>query len=94
MMMDVKEIEHMAILARIALSPEGKTELNQQMNKLLTYIEKLNELNTAAIEPLYHILPLHNVFREDLAVESPPREELLFNAPQCEDGFYKVPRIL
>lgn len=94
MAIDMKEVEHIALLARINISEEEKAEFAEQMNLILQYIEKLNELDTSGIEPLYHILPIYNVFREDHAVESPARDELLANAPQQEDGYYKVPRIL
>ncbi len=92
--MDINVTEHMAVLAGINLSAEEKVELTRQINIMLQYVEKLDELDTEAVEPLHHILPLYNVFREDHAVESPARSELLANASQHEDGFYKVPRIL
>jgi aspartyl-tRNA(Asn)/glutamyl-tRNA(Gln) amidotransferase subunit C len=91
---DIKEVEHIALLARINISEKEKAEFAEQMTQILQYVEKLNELNTNEVEPLYHILPIYNVFREDNVVESPDRDELFANAPQHEDGYYKVPRIL
>lgn len=94
MAIDINDVENIARLARINISTEEKAEFAEEINLILQCFEKLNELNTAEIEPLYYILPLYNVFREDIVVESRGWDDLLVNAPQQEGGYYKVPRIL
>lgn len=94
MALSIKEVEHVALLARLRLSEEEKTVFAEQLNSILEYADRLKELLTDNIEPLDHILPIYNVFREDEAVPSPPRDEILANAPQVEEGQYRVPKII
>lgn len=94
MAISVKQVEQVAYLARLKLSEQEKQLFADQLSAILEYADKLNELNTAQVEPLHHILPVYNVFREDEVKPGPPREEILANAPQVEDGQYKVPRII
>lgn len=89
-----KEVEHVARLARLELSEEEKEIFTRQLNSILTYIEKLNELDTSKVEPTSHILPIQNVFKEDEIKESLPREKALSNAPDRTEEFYRVPRII
>lgn len=88
------EIGHIALLARLALSDEEKTLFSKQLGSIIQYIEKLNELDTGKVEPTAHILPLHNVFREDIVQPSLPREKALQNAPEKNEQFYRVPKII
>jgi len=88
------EIGHIALLARLELSEEEKDLFSRQLGSIIQYIEKLNELDTESVEPTAHILPLHNVFREDEVQPSLPREMALQNAPERNERFYRVPKII
>lgn len=89
-----KEIEHIAVLARLYLSEEEKDLYGSQLSSILDYMEKLNELDTKNIEPTSHVLPLSNVMRDDMPVQPIPREDALMNAPDHTDKFYRVPKII
>lgn len=94
MAINIKEVEHIALLARINITEEEKQEFAEQLSSILQYADKLNEIDTENTLPLYHILPICNVFRQDKVIESPPRDELSANAPEFQDGYFKVPKIL
>lgn len=89
----VKEVEHVAKLARLALNDNEKEVFSNQMGKILDYFNLLNEVNTENVEPMAQAVPKINVMREDVIVQTYKREELLENAPLEEDGFFKVPKI-
>jgi aspartyl-tRNA(Asn)/glutamyl-tRNA(Gln) amidotransferase subunit C len=89
-----EQVEHVAKLARLALSPEEMERLASQLSEILDYVEKLNRLDTSGVEPTSHVIPLSNVFREDRARPSLPQEKALQNAPEAEAGFFQVPRII
>jgi aspartyl-tRNA(Asn)/glutamyl-tRNA(Gln) amidotransferase subunit C len=91
---DKKTVEYIANLARLALTGEEKDSLTGHLDKILAYIDKLNELNTDNIEPTFHAVPLKNVFRHDEVKPSLPHEEALANAPENDRGYFKVPRII
>jgi aspartyl-tRNA(Asn)/glutamyl-tRNA(Gln) amidotransferase subunit C len=89
-----EEVEHVGRLARLALT-EGEKELfSQQLSSILTYVEKLKELDTTQVEPTTHVVPLQNVFREDKVEPSLAREAALSNAPERTEGFFRVPKII
>jgi len=90
----IKEVEHVAWLARLSLSQQDKEIFAAQLGTILEYAGILNQLNTDGVEPLDHILPVFNIFREDKVEPSVPREEILSNGPLVEDGQYRVPKIL
>ncbi|MBI4532802.1 MAG: Asp-tRNA(Asn)/Glu-tRNA(Gln) amidotransferase subunit GatC [Candidatus Melainabacteria bacterium] len=92
-MISVKEVEHVAKLARLALSEDEKKLYSEQLAKIIEYFDQLNDVNTTNVEPMAHALAVVNVMREDVVVSSPGRDLLLKNAPQSENGFFKVPRI-
>jgi len=94
MALTIKEVEHVALLARLQLKEEEKLAFAEQLSSILEYVDKLNELATDEVEPLTHILPVFNVFRPDESKPGSPREEILANAPLVEDGQYKVPKIM
>ena len=94
MSIEVKDVEHVARLARLELSEEEKAQFTVQLNAILKYAEKLNELDTESIEPTSHVIPLMNVMREDEPRPSWPVEDVLKNAPDEEDGQFKVPAVL
>lgn len=90
----VKDVEHVAALARLALSDAEKEMFAEQLGAILRYVDKLNELDTTGVEPTSHVLPLANVMREDEPRPSWPREQVLANAPDEENGQFKVPSVL
>lgn len=93
-MISIKDVEHVAVLARLELTDEEKIKFTEQMNGILEYADTLNKLDTTGVQPTYHPLPLKNVFREDEARASLSNEAATANAPEEENGYFKVPRIL
>lgn len=85
-------IEYVGILAKLELSDEEKEQARKDMGRMLDYIDKLGELDTADVEPMSHVFPVQNVFREDVVTNGDRREELLSNAPEEKDGMFMVPR--
>ena len=85
-------IEYAAILAKLELSEEEKEQAGSDMERMLDYIDKLNELVTEGVDPMSHVLAAVNVFREDEAEDGGGREQTLANAPQVKDGMFRVPR--
>ncbi|MCE5171908.1 Asp-tRNA(Asn)/Glu-tRNA(Gln) amidotransferase subunit GatC [Paenibacillus profundus] len=94
MSIHVQDVEHVAKLARLNLSDEEKERYTEQLNAILKYAEKLNELNTDDVSPTTHVLPIRNVMREDEVRPSLPIEKVMANAPEEEDGQFKVPAVL
>ncbi|NLG31953.1 MAG: Asp-tRNA(Asn)/Glu-tRNA(Gln) amidotransferase subunit GatC [Syntrophomonadaceae bacterium] len=94
MALTIKEVEHVALLARLSLTDEQKMEFAEQLGGILEYANKLKQLDTEDVVPLNHILPIYNVFREDEVYTGTTREELLSNGPLTEQGQYKVPKIV
>jgi len=94
MSVSLKDVEHVAKLARLVLTDEEKERFTKQMNAILEYAQKLNELDTSDVEPTTHVLPVQNVMREDVARPSWPLEETLRNSPDEEEGQYRVPPVL
>ncbi|MFF2890381.1 Asp-tRNA(Asn)/Glu-tRNA(Gln) amidotransferase subunit GatC [Paenibacillus sp. NPDC057967] len=94
MSITLKDVEHVANLARLDLSDAEKAQFTEQLNAILKYAEKLNELDTDGVEPTSHVLPITNVMRDDVKKESLPIEKVLLNAPDEEDGQFKVPAVL
>ncbi|MDD3594628.1 MAG: Asp-tRNA(Asn)/Glu-tRNA(Gln) amidotransferase subunit GatC [Candidatus Gastranaerophilales bacterium] len=92
-MIEIKDVEHVAKLARLALSEEEKQKFAKQLNSILEYMNELNEVDTSGIAPMEHSIKITNVMREDTVVVDFSREELLKNAPEEEDGFFRVPKI-
>ena len=85
-------IEYVGILAKLELSPQEKEAARQDMCRMLDYIDRLNELDTTGVEPMSHVFPVHNVFREDVVENGDDRENMLANAPEQKDGCYRVPK--
>ncbi len=84
-------IEYVAILAKLELSREEKEKILREMEKMLDYFSKLNEVDTSMIEPMSHLFDLSNVFREDQIEKQKKEEEILKNAPQVKDRMIHVP---
>ncbi len=88
------EVEHVGRLARLALSEEERERMRAQLDAILTYIDKLNELDTSQVEPTSHVIPMTNVFREDKVSPSLSQDQALANAPDRQEALFRVPRIL
>lgn len=89
-----EEVEYLGKLIRIELKEEEKENLVKEIGKIIEYVSKLNQVNTENVEPTYHVIPVKNVFREDIPEESISKEEILKNAPDKDNNFFKVPRII
>jgi aspartyl-tRNA(Asn)/glutamyl-tRNA(Gln) amidotransferase subunit C len=89
-----EQIDYVAHLARIELTDEERQRFGSQLADVVAYVEKLDELDTEGVEPTAHVMGLCNVFRDDAARPSPPREVMLANAPQQACGCFLVPKIL
>ena len=85
-------IDYVGILAKLKLSEQEREDAKADMQNMLDYIDKLNELDTAGVEPMTHVFPVKNVFREDVVVNGDDREQMLANAPEQRDGQYQVPK--
>ena len=85
-------IDYVGILAKLDLSPEEKEAAKKDMGRMLDYIDKLNELDTSGVEPMSHVFPMNNVFREDVVTNGDERDKIQLNAPAQKDGAYKVPK--
>lgn len=92
-MITIKDVEHVAKLARLELSEDEKIKFSKQLGDILKYVEQMNEVDTTDIEPMSHAIPVVNVMREDNVVSEQTKEELMANAPSKEDGFFRVPKI-
>lgn len=93
MPIDRKTVEHVAKLARLGLSDEDKDRMTQDLSGILEHVEVLSQLKTDDIEPLYHILPIQNVLREDTVHESGVRDDVLKHAPKARPPFFSVPQV-
>lgn len=89
-----EEVDHIALLARLDLSPEEKEREATELSQILGYFEKLNELDTSEVEPTEHVLPLQNVLRPDEAQQGLSLEAVLANAPEQAAGMFMVPRVV
>lgn len=87
-------IEYVGILAKLELSEEEKERAKKDMGEMLDYIDKLNELDTSSVEPMSHIFPVNNVFREDTVTNQDGSKETLANAPEEKDGGFEVPKTI
>ena len=88
------QVKHVAHLARLAITEEEAEMFTEQLDKIISFAEQLNELDTENVEPTTHVLQMTNVLREDKPEKGLPVEEVLKNAPDHEDGQVKVPSIL
>ena len=94
MKLNRKDVEHVALLSRLELSEQELDKYTGQLDAILEYIDVLNQVDTSAVEPMAHVLDIRNVMRADEVQPSLPREAALQNAPDAEDGFFKVPKIV
>jgi aspartyl-tRNA(Asn)/glutamyl-tRNA(Gln) amidotransferase subunit C len=89
-----KDVEHIAKLAKLSFNEEEILKMQKEMNNILDYIHKLDELDTSKVEPLYHVIDVKNVMREDVVKESFQPDESLKNAPAKTEKFFRVPKVI
>lgn len=92
-MITVKDVEHVAKLARLELSEEEKQKFAKQLGDVLKYVEQMNEVDTTGVKPMAHAFDIVNVMRDDKVAYEQSKEELMKNAPEEENGFFRVPKI-
>lgn len=93
-MINQKDVEHAADLAKLKLDQEKKEKYTKQIGEILNYVDKLNELDTEGVVPTAYTVPMKNVLREDKVQKSLPREKSLENAPDQKDGHFRAPKIM
>lgn len=89
---DDEMLDYVSILAKLELKPEEREAARSDMERMLDYVDKLNELDTEGVEPLVQVIEMQNVFRDDEITNGDDREAMLKNAPAAKDGQYMVPR--
>ncbi|TWH52034.1 Asp-tRNA(Asn)/Glu-tRNA(Gln) amidotransferase subunit GatC [Sporomusa sp. KB1] len=89
-----QDVENVALLSRLEMTAEELEAYSGQLNAILEYVDVLNKLDTKGIEPTAHVLQLKNVMRPDEVKPSLPQELALSNAPEAEDGYFKVPKVM
>ena len=94
MKVDKKEVEHVAMLARIELGEKEKESYSEELSAILDFFDRLNEVDTKDVPPTSHVLDLVNALRPDRQIPSLDVNELLRNAPDRVERFYRVPKIL
>lgn len=89
----IEDVEYVAKLARLELSEEEKIRFTKQLGNILDYFKQLNEVDTENVEPMTQAIPKINVMREDKVQPCDFLDKILANAPEEEDGYFRVPRI-
>lgn len=89
-----EQVEHVANLARLNLTEEEKEQMTIDMEAIIGFADQINSLNIADVKPTAHVIPINNVFREDIVAPSMDREKLLSNAPNQENGCFSVPKVM
>jgi len=89
-----EDVEYLGNLARISLTDEEKQQFAKELGKIIYYVSQLSEVAADKISPVWHVLPVTNVFRHDRVENSSGTEDILSNAPERADNFFKVPRII
>lgn len=94
MKITTEEAQKIALLSRLSFADEDLEKMRDSMNSILTYMEELNQYDTTDVAPTVHAVEQYNVMREDVPHQSFKNEEALMNAPEKEDGYFKVPKII
>ena len=94
MKLDLSTVDRIAHLARLEFKGEDKEHILQDMNKMLNFVEKLNEIDTENVEPLIYMMDDENVMREDVVVQEITKEEGLKNAPKRDSDYFRVPKVI
>ena len=93
-MITKKDVQYIAHLSRIHLTDDETEKLTSTLEEILGYIEKLNKLDVSGTKPTSHVLPLKNVFRQDLVRSSLPQAQAIRSAPESHQGSFKVPQVI
>jgi aspartyl-tRNA(Asn)/glutamyl-tRNA(Gln) amidotransferase subunit C len=93
-MIDLEQVRKVALLARLELSPEEEQQFTGQLSSILAYVEQLSELDTTNVEPTTRAIEVNNITRPDALESFADREAMLSCAPDRENDFFKVPKIL
>jgi aspartyl-tRNA(Asn)/glutamyl-tRNA(Gln) amidotransferase subunit C len=91
---DIKTVDEVAHLARLEFNEESKQEILNDMNRMLAFVDKLNEVNTDSVEPLIYMTEETNVLREDEPETTITQKEALKNAPKKDSDYFKVPKVI
>ncbi len=94
MRLSSEQIDHIALLARLDLSPAEREQAAGELSQILDSFDKLNELDTDGVEPTSRVVPGQNVLRTDEARAGLNRDAALQNAPEQADGLFQVPRVV
>ncbi|MEP7166051.1 MAG: Asp-tRNA(Asn)/Glu-tRNA(Gln) amidotransferase subunit GatC [Ferruginibacter sp.] len=87
-------VDKLAMLSRLHFNDTEKTAIKNDLEKMIRFVDKLNELDTAGVEPLMHISNNVNILREDEPARGCSREEALLNSPMKDEQFFKVPKVI
>ena len=93
-MINKKEVEYVAKLAKLEFNEEEKEKFTSQLNSILEYFKKLNELDTEKVEPTAYVISMPNLLNEDEVKASLPQDEVLSNSKYIKKGYFKVPKIM
>jgi aspartyl-tRNA(Asn)/glutamyl-tRNA(Gln) amidotransferase subunit C len=91
---DIKTVEEVAHLARLEFDDAGKVEILNDMNRMLAFVDKLNEMDTDGVDPLIYMTDKKNVMRDDVAKVTLTQKEALKNAPKKDSDYFKVPKVI
>jgi aspartyl-tRNA(Asn)/glutamyl-tRNA(Gln) amidotransferase subunit C len=94
MAITIQDVEHVALLSRLEVTEDEKQRFASELSKIFGHVEELNKVDVSNVAPTAHPLPMKNVFREDVVRPSLTNEAALANAPEKEDGCFKVPQIV
>ncbi|NOY77671.1 MAG: Asp-tRNA(Asn)/Glu-tRNA(Gln) amidotransferase subunit GatC [Calditrichaeota bacterium] len=94
MAITVEDVEKIAKLAKLSFTDKEKQKFTEQLSQIISYVEKLNELDVEGVPATYHVLEVKNVFRKDEVKPSMPQEEVLENAPSKKNGYFSVPKVI
>ncbi len=94
MSVTIKDVEYIATLAKLRFNEREKEKMTSELNTILHYVEQLNECDTTHVEPLANMNDRTNVLRKDEVIPSIPNEDALKNAPDSQERFFKVPKVI
>ena len=94
MSISVEDVKYVASLARLRFEEDEEQQLAEEMNAILDYMATLDELDTNGVPPMTHVLELHDVYRADVAQQRISHEEALRNAPEADDAYFRVPKVI
>ena len=87
-------VKNLADLSRLIFNEKEKEEIKKDLQKMISFVEKLNEVDTTNVEPLLHMTDALNIYREDIIQGSMPKSEALQNAPLADENYFKVPKVI